>query len=153
LVSFRATLAQSSSPELANVTEAAFAVFVPFFAPNPSTLMTSPVLTLSRPQPSRSKSLIPTSSIAQFWTLPLSFLASMKSHACGFVYSIFVTVPVNLTGRLTSNSAANEWCDAAGAAASNHATPPKPRNQNLMSGPPANPDRLSIVAGFGDRLR
>src|SRR5216110_3415250 len=63
--------------------------------------MTSPVFTLSRPQPRRSKSLMPTSSIAQFWTPPLSSFASMKIHACGFVHSSLVTVPVKLTGTVT----------------------------------------------------
>src|SRR3954468_15482723 len=36
---------------------------------------------------------------------------------CGFPHSIRVTAPVSVTGLLTSNSAANEWWAASGAAA------------------------------------
>src|SRR5262245_52893375 len=70
--SSRGTLAQSSSPELAKLTDTAFAVFVPFFAPKPSTSITSPSFTRPRPQPRRSRSLMPTSSTAQLSTLPLA---------------------------------------------------------------------------------
>ena len=55
--------------------------------------------------------------------LPSSSSTSMKIHAWGFVNSTIVTVPVSAMGRLMSNSAANEWCGAAGAPASRHATP------------------------------
>src|SRR6185436_18684605 len=132
-------LAQTSSPVFANDTEAAFTVLVPFFAPKPSTLMTSPVFTLLRPQPSRSKSLMPTSSMAQLWALPLSSLASMKTHACGLVHSSLVTVPVNLTGRLMSNSAANEWCAEADVTVSSHATTTAPENKAFI------PELLKIL--------
>src|SRR6185503_1819114 len=124
-------LAQTSSP-FAKETDAAFTVLVPFFAPKPSTLMTSPVFTRLRPQPSRSRSLMPTSSIAQLWLAPLSSFASMKTHACGLVHSSLVTVPVNLTGRLMSNSAANEWCAEADAAVRSHATPTAPANKAFI---------------------
>jgi hypothetical protein len=72
----------------------------------------------------------------------------MKSHACGFVISILVTVPVNVTGRLTSNSAANEWCGAAGAAARRHATPTTPNDTRFMTGLLRILDRLTV----GERL-
>ena len=58
----------------------------------------------------------------------------MKIHACGFVHSSFVTVPVNLTGRLMSNSAANEWCDEAGTAARSDAAPTKLKKTDFTIG-------------------
>ena len=38
----------------------------------------------------------------------------MTSRACGLVHSSLTTVPVTVSGRFASNSAANEWWAAAG---------------------------------------
>ncbi len=46
-------------------------------------------------------------SIIQFSTVPSGFFTAMCIQACGLIHSIFVTVPVNLTGFLASNSEAN----------------------------------------------
>ena len=46
-------------------------------------------------------------SIIQVSTVPSGFFTSTCIHECGLIHSIFVTVPVNLTGLRASNSDAN----------------------------------------------
>jgi hypothetical protein len=55
----------------------------------------------------------------QFATLPLSSFTSTKKWLWGLVHSIFVTVPVRVTGLFESYSAPKEWCATSGIAASN----------------------------------
>src|SRR5712671_6979755 len=47
--------------------------------------------------------------MAQFSDVPSGFFTSTCSQVWGLTHSIFVIVPLKLTGLLASNSAANAW--------------------------------------------
>jgi hypothetical protein len=75
-----------------------------------------PIFTASRVKPRRNNVFGVAPSIIHGVVVPSAFLTSMCSHECGLIHSIFTIVPFSVTGRLASNSAANEWCAATGCA-------------------------------------
>src|SRR4029077_20571700 len=60
--------------------------------------------------PRRNRTLGVPASMAQLTFVPSGFFTSMCSQVWGLTHSIFVIVPLKLTGLLASNSAANAWC-------------------------------------------
>src|SRR5205823_4232151 len=97
---------KSSRPS-GNLMERPFATGPPAFARKPVISTSVPALIVSVLQPSRIRALGAPSSKRQLVVVPSASLTSTYSHACGLVNSIFVTVPLTLTGLFTSNSAAN----------------------------------------------
>src|SRR5262245_12852567 len=94
----------------ARVTVRPFAFAVPFFARKPVITTSSPAGKSVFLSPRFKSALGAPASIAQLTTLPSGSLTSTYSHPCGFTQSNRVSVPFNVTGWCSSNSAANEWC-------------------------------------------
>src|SRR6516225_6251716 len=91
------------------------AAFDPSFArAAASTVTLSPILTVSRFQPPRVNAYGGPISILKLRTAPLSSLESIKTNACGFTQSSFVTVPEIVAVFFESYSASNEWWAVAG---------------------------------------
>src|ERR1700686_1885304 len=60
--------------------------------------------------PRRNRTLAVPASMAQFITVPSEPFTSTCSQVWGVTHSVFVIVPLKVTGLFASNSAANAWC-------------------------------------------
>src|SRR5690606_4340760 len=99
-----------------NVMSRPLARNAPSLAWNPCTTISVPGGSDLLVQPRRNRAFGAPPSIIHFSTSPDSVVTSRWIHECGLIQSIFVTVPLSVTGLLASNSAANEWWAGAGSA-------------------------------------
>ncbi|PYR53586.1 MAG: hypothetical protein DMF95_03395 [Acidobacteria bacterium] len=91
---------------------------LPSRAAIPSTVTTSPTLTVVAVQPCRRRSTVLSSSIAQFAIRPLRSATLMNRCACGFAQSTAVIGPRSVSVFALSNFAEMTWCAASGASPS-----------------------------------
>src|SRR5438270_544404 len=82
----------------------------PSLAWYPSTTTSVPGSRDSLVNPRRNRTFGLPASMAQFSTVPSAFFTSTCNQVWGFTHSIFVIVPLKLTGLFASNSAAKTWC-------------------------------------------
>src|SRR5260370_1931603 len=82
----------------------------PSFAWYPSTTTSVPGSRDSLVNPRRKSTFGVPASTAQFSTVPSGFFTSTCIQVWGLTHSIFVMVPLKLTGLFASNSAAKAWC-------------------------------------------
>ena len=106
----RAGRAQEQTFAIRKHEVAPLARFAPFFARNPSTVISVPGCSDVFVKPRRNNVFGVPPSIIHLVTVPSGFFTSRWIHECGLIHSIWVTAPRSVTGWLASNSAANEWC-------------------------------------------